>query len=900
MTALDKKQQMQTISELIDSLVEFTGPVLLQPGSTDTVSYAGEELHSKISQLARGLIEKGLSSGDRVVVSGPATPAWIIVVMAVIRAGGQAVPLDDQTPAAEVQHIFEDCEPEFVFLSAEKLEILREAEIQFPDSLYLLDNQSDEIAKWDSLQSSKPLVEVDSSPQTTVMLFYTSGTTGIPKGVPLTSNNLLSSVRAIEAAGLARAGDRMLIPLPFHHVYPFVIGLLTPFYLQIPLILPEAQTGPAIAQALYQGDASIVVGVPRLYRALFEAINDKLSNLPVGLNWLMQGLLKLSYFLRRRLSLRVGKQLLFLFHRKFAPNLRLLASGGSPLDQNLAWSLEALGWKVAIGYGLTETSPLLTLMLPRHARFDTVGRPLPDVELKIVDSSDQQPELEEGEVLARGPNVFSEYYNLPDETEKAFVDGDWFRTGDIGKLDSENFLVLEGRASTMIVTEAGKNIHPDQLEDFYQQHSFIEEIGILQFEGKLVGLVVPDLEEIRQQGENDPRLAINTVLKELARDLPSYKRLNDFQLSRDELPRTRLGKLRRHLLAERYGEISSGETAEKSRGKPVEIFELSSDDQKLLDDPDSRAVWDWLTEKYSDYSLTFSSNFQFDLNVDSLEWVNLTLKISQLTGIDLSEEKILQIETVRQLFETLDQVRTEDAKRVNKRIFAQPEAVLGEDKLRWLQPRPLPLKILRRMLYWLNRGTVGQLFWVRSSGLENLPESGNFVLAPNHLSYLDPFVLAAVLDYSTLSQTYWAAWQGVAFNNPLVRLFSRTAGAVPIDPLQSLVSSLAYGSAVLQRGNNLVWFPEGRRSPDGKIQKFRLGLGLLLSNLSVPVVPVYINGTYEALPRGNFLPRPRPTYVRFGRPLNPNSLLGDKSDKQGYQLLMDKLQEAVEQLARDN
>jgi long-chain acyl-CoA synthetase len=160
-------------------------------------------------------------------------------------------------------------------------------------------------------------------------------------------------------------------------------------------------------------------------------------------------------------------------------------------------------------------------------------------------------------------------------------------------------------------------------------------------------------------------------------------------------------------------------------------------------------------------------------------------------------------------------------------------------------------------------------------GLENLPDEGQYIIAPNHVSYLDPLVVAAALRRDELRRTYWAGWTGAAFGNPLTRLVSRLAQVVPIDPDRAGLSSLAFGAAVLKRGQNLVWFAEGERSRTGSLQPFKPGVGMLLGHYPVPVVPVFIRGTYEAMPRGRFLRRLQKVTVSFGEPVEPFGLDGD-------------------------
>jgi long-chain acyl-CoA synthetase len=196
-------------------------------------------------------------------------------------------------------------------------------------------------------------------------------------------------------------------------------------------------------------------------------------------------------------------------------------------------------------------------------------------------------------------------------------------------------------------------------------------------------------------------------------------------------------------------------------------------------------------------------------------------------------------------------------------------------------------------MFFVNRMLMLGPFRMRVEGLENLPHKGPFIIAPNHVSYLDAFAVAAALHHSVLRRTYWAGWTGAAFGNPLTRLISRLAQVVPVDPGRPGLSSLAFGAAVLRRGQNLVWFAEGERSPTGSLQPFKAGVGMLLGYYPVPIVPAFIRGTYEAMPRGRFLRRLKKVTVTFGDPVDP---LGLDEASRSQDRIVEVLHERVAEL----
>ncbi len=711
-------------------------------------------------------------------------------------------------------------------------------------------------------------------------LFYTSGTTGTPKGVPLTHRNMRFEVDVLVASGIVNPDDRVLLPLPFHHVYPFVVGMLTGLAAGLPLILPRALTGPQIVEAIRGGRASVIIGVPRLYTAMFTGIAGRVASRGKVPAALFQALLWLSVTLRRSFKVKAGRKLFASLHQTVGPDLRLLVSGGAALGTEMAWKLQGLGWTVATGYGLTETAPMLTINEPETGRLKTAGKAVAGVELRIDRTTlvDRGAETMAGgdgsglgEVQARGPNIFAGYLNLPDETKKAFTKDGWFRTGDLGAITDDGFLSLSGRLSTMIVTEGGKNVYPEDVEDAYLASPLIREIAVLEREGKLVGLIVPETKALPPGDASAQHEAVSAALREISRKLPSYQRLGDFVLSVETLPRTRLGKPRRHLLAERYDRAARGEAPMAARAHPLAVEDMAAEDRTLLEDEAARAAWDYLAEKYANEPLSPESNLQLDLGVDSMEWLNLTLEIAQRTGVELDEGAIGRIETVRDLLVEVGQAK-EAGPGANAALLDNPEAAINEADRRWISPLSPAEQRTAKILFAINRFLMTKLFRLEATGHENLPAQGPYLMAPTHASLIDPFAIGAALDYPRLRRTYWAGWTGIVFNTPVRRWFSRICQVVPIDPDRAVVSSLALGGAVLKRGDDLIWFPEGQRSPDGTLQPFRAGVGLLLAHVPVPVVPVVIEGAYEAWPRDKLLPRLRPIRVRICPPVDPKAL----------------------------
>ncbi len=897
----------KTLQELIDALHERGDrPFLIQFQKEGTRQWSYAELSDHVYPVAAGLRAAGIQPGDPVGLMAELSFDWIVACLATLRAGAAAMPLDIQFSDDVLKGVIEDSGTKLVFTTPDQAERVTAASADV--RVVLLDSDESEERSLLNLYQDNGGEIPAVGPEDRAALFYTSGTTGPPKGVPLRHRNLTFQLDAIGREKLISEGDRVLLPLPLHHVYPFVLGIFIPLSLGLPIIRPKSLTGPQVIRAIREGDVTVVAGVPRLYKALFEGIQTQIQSGGNIVSGVFDRMLRWSGSLHDRFGVNAGRYLFGFIHKRFGPELRLLASGGSELNPELARKLMGLGWEVAIGYGLTETAPLLTLNLPADFRIGSVGKIVPGVDIRIDESA--KPGEEEGgtvtvngrsdfgEVMASGPNVFEGYLNLPEKTAEALTDDGWFRTGDLGYVE-DGYLYLVGRSSTMIVTEGGENVQPDNIEEVFEQSPVIREAGVLQKENRLVALFVPELNEIPERDPDGIEKAMKNAVSNQSRQLPSYQRIGDFAITRKALPRTRLGKIRRHILPDRYDEAKQeAEAGEQIRTGPMSPDEMSNEDRALLDSRAAKETWDWLVERYPDQPLTPDTSPQVDLGIDSLEWLNITMELRQRVGVELDEEAIGRIETVRDLLREVSEAAEGGAAVPKSPPLEQPETALTAQQQRWLEPLPPGLAALARGLYQFNRLVMRSVFQLRFEGADRIPEQGPFVISPNHVSYLDPFAVASALPYRQLRRTYWAGWVGVAFKNPLFRLVSRLAQAIPIDPQRGVFSSLAFAASVLKRGQNLIWFPEGGRSPDGELKPFKPGIGLVLDRYNVPVIPVFLHGPHEAMPVGQFMPRPGPITVVFGEPVQPEQLKEEGEGKAPQDQIASALHDRVERLGR--
>ena len=855
---------MHTLQDLLPGFSALgEKPAVISMGGIGAEAMSYAELARQVARLAHGLRDSGLERGEAVAILAPNSAAWIVASLAVVAAGGLLVPLDLRLPPKLLAHEIADSGCTRVFTSREALSNLEQATPEGRTlEIYRLDNADADATgrSWRSLLSDETGALPVLTPDAPAVLFYTSGTTGLPKGVPLSHRNLLANLEGLRGQNLAYPGVRALLPLPLHHVYPFMVGMLVPLDGGATIVLPAGATGPEILRASRLGRATALVGVPGLYEAMVTAIRRRIETRGKLSARLFTWLFAVSLWLRRRFGWRLGRLLLYPVHRGIGPRLRIVASGGAALRDEVAWDLEALGWQVLTGYGLTETSPIISFTGLGRGRIGSAGRPLAGLEIRFAPVEG----LPGGEIQVRGPNVFAGYRNRPDATERAFTPDGWFRTGDLGEEDSDGYLRILARVDEMIVLAGGKNVQPEDVEERYQESPHLREVAVLERDGRLSALVVPDVTAIRRTGAGAMNEVVRSELARVSRTLRPHERVSDYRITLDSLPRTSLGKIKRHLLPDLFD--GAGKTADLAA---LEESALSDSDRSLLSSATARAVLETLRQLAPERAVTPDADLQVDLGIDSLAWVSLTLELER-QGVYLDEAAIGRLTTVRSLLEATFEAKEQAFGRAG-------EGPIPAQQLLWLEPTGPVLQRLGLLLLVLNRSIFRWLFRLRATGVDRLPRGGPFVLTPNHASFLDVFALAAALPSRVLVETYWAGTVDYLFNSRLRRAFSRLAHVFPIDPVKSPVSSFLMGAEVLKRGRILVWFPEGRRSPDGQLRPFMAGIGRLVQEPGWLVVPVHIGGTFEAWPRGRRFPRLRRLSVAFGEPISRDDLIAGGS-----------------------
>lgn len=858
-----------TLTDLAGSFEARDGaPAILafRENGVDELSYA--RLAAELRDAAARLSAHGIGPGDMIALCAPNTPEWIAAYFGIVCLGAAAIPLDYQSGPGYLGAVLAHARPKLVLTTQRRADDI-ERELGAPLDCLLLDAPASDPRAWRADGAPERVELAAVSADDLASLLYTSGTTGSPKAVPLTHGNIAANLEALVEARLVSARDRVLMPLPLHHTYPFTVGLLTPLSAGACVILPAGVSGPEISRASTEAGATVLLAVPRLCAVLWSSIESAARGRSGLATRTFFGLLRLSVALRRYTRLSIGKLAFRPLHRRLGTKLRLIGCGGAKLDPELERNLDALGWRVLTGYGLTETSPVLTFNRPSATKLGTEGRPLRGVEVRIAPAE----ELAHGEILARGPNVFGGYWRDEAHTREVFTDDGWFKTGDLGWVDRDGYLHIAGRSKEVIVLPDGKNVYPEEIEKIYAESPLIRELAVLEHDHGLAALIVPEDDAVRAAGALRGAELLKEALEELSPRLAPYQRVSAFRVTREALPRTQLGKLRRHLLEDRYERAASSSSGEAA--------EPTDEDRALLAKSPMREVWAWLAQRFPDRELTLDTSPQLDLRVDSLEWVSLTLELERRFDVALTAEAVSRIMTLRDL---LDEVGR-----------AEPASARATTDAPVTLPDP-PIPIVGTLVLAIARLVMRLGFRVRVTGRERLAGDHVFVITPNHASYLDPLAVAAALPWSRLRKTYWAGWVGKMYAGRISRFLSRATRVFPVDPDRDLAGAIKTARALLERGHDVVWFPEGRRSADGALESFQGGIGLLLENGDALAVPTAIHGTHALWPRDRKRPKPGSVSVTFGEPRSADALRAAGDGDTDGEKIRNGLQDAVARL----
>jgi long-chain acyl-CoA synthetase len=829
-----------------------TAMINVAEGSVRNLSYG--QLFDQVQRLAGWLRRHGLEKSDRGLIIMENRPEWPVSYFGLLLAGGIAVPVDLQSRPEYLQYILAQTRAKVVFASAKAplAEIARAPSVQHLVVLGDPPPCQAQAVPFQELLASPPAADLPELQATDLAsIIYTSGTTGPPKGVMLSHKNFAANYQGLTALEAVTSQDNILALLPLFHAFPFTATLILPLFSGATVTFIDTLKAEPVLRCLKDQQVTILPVTPQVLQHFYQGIAKKISSLPLGLGRVLHWALDLS----RRWRARSGSDLTGLLTRSFRQALgsqfRFFVSGGAKLPQEVAGNFAKLGFTVLEGYGLTETAPVVSINPPDAPRFGSVGRPLAGVEVRI----DQPNDFGVGEILIRGDNVMAGYFDN-DEATRAVMPAGWFKSGDLGRLDADGYLFVQGRAKDIIVLSSGKNVSAEEVGNHYLQAPAIKEIFVLPDakDEKLVAVVFPDFDYFRRTGETDVYHRVKWYLDLYSQQLEPYKRIRDFVLTNQELPKTRLGKIRMQEAAKIY-QARAGKLYEAKKSALAENLS-----------PTGVTVVHLLLEKTGEQLIALDDHLELDLGLDSLALVELAAALEEHFQIAIPEDGFANLFTLAELIRFVEsqEPQGQEIAVLQQRSWTE---ILRQEPPPALQDRialdhPWPARLFNLGCSWVFGFLAWALFRLQAQGQAHVTSQAA-LLCPNHVSFGDG-VLVFLKTPPHRRQDLFFLGTTLYFDLPVVRHLVKALRVIPVDSARHLVDAMQASAYVLRHGKTLCVFPEGARSVTGELLPIKKGVVILAKELNVPIIPAYIQGAHEAWGPTRAFPRPYPVKVSFG------------------------------------
>lgn len=752
-------------------------------------------------------------------------PEWVYSFYSVWDKKEVNVVLDASSNPNEIAYVINDSQPKTIicsdFSEERILEAITIANYQDKAKIINIDKENIDFnsigSEYDNVTLQNP--EGD---ETAVML-YTSGTTGSPKGVMLSSNNIIGEIDGIVEKDVLQASDQMIALLPFHHILPLMATLLLPLREGASIVFVEKIASKEILDVLEKNNISVMVGVPRVFKLFYDSIKQQIQ---------AKFITRKIYAIAEKInSKRFSRMIFSKVHKKFGGHLNVMVSGGAKLDPEIATFFNVLGFTVCEGYGLTETSPVLAVNSIKYNKVGTVGKALYNTELKIVDE----------ELWVKGPQIMKGYYNKPEKTAEVMTEDGWFKTGDLAEIDKDGYLTIRGRKNSMIVLSNGKNIDPETVENKIMGLSgpLIKEIGILGHEDKLAAIIVPDLLEFRKQGINNIQTYLKDIIENYNLTASNYKKVLDYKLVEDELPKTRLGKTKRFMLPDLY---------KKDEKVKEKVEEPQTQEYQAIKE---------FVAKLKGFEPGPEENLELDLGMDSLDKVELLAYVESTFGIKIDEEKFAEMPNLKLLSEYISEkaeffMNSEvDWKKI---IDKAPNR---EIKNGWL------INALRPLIYVILK-MYFRLKIDRTNKISDEPQ----IFVSNHQSFVDALVLGALIPSKIQKKTFFLAinWY---FKKGIMKYVADNGNIILVDIDKNVKETVEEIALHIKNGKNVLIFPEGARTKNGKVGKFKKVFAIIAKELNVDVQCLGIKGGYEAYSRFMKFPLPKRIEVTVLEKIKP-------------------------------
>jgi long-chain acyl-CoA synthetase len=752
-----------------------------------TRTWRYRDLGTTVPCAASVLRDAGLQEGDRAIVWSVNRPEWGIAFLAIAHAGGVAVPLDVRHTVEFGQKIVAQTEAKLVIASRQTEASARELglPIVFVETIP------------DQARRSRPLPPATVTRDTLAEIVFTSGTTGEPKGAMLTHGNLMSNATTMTRVLSFDEKDRLLSVLPLSHLYEQVLGFLGPMVVGASIVYPVSRQPAVLIRTFRDFKVSVLLIVPQGLRLLDAAIERRVD----------QSGKRATFDRAHRWARRAPRRIRRLLFRpvlgEFGGRLHTIGVGASALEVDVARRWTEMGIDVLQGYGATEMGPVVSFTRPERNVLGTVGEPIPGVEARIAG---------DGEILARGPGRFLGYWKNPDATAAAIDADGWYHTGDLGAITPQGMLTFRGRKKDMLALPDGQKVYAEDVEAILRDDERVTDAAVVGWPLG-AGLKVHAVLLL-----DDPSLEDDIVATANGRLAPHQQVRGSTVWPDPDLPRTHTLKVRKPDILARLAELERPGSAPI----PGAASKVRRENVDAAVDPVLAVVASVAGRNASDVPMT--ARLSTDLDLDSLRRVELLGVIEEELGVFVDDDALQPDATVADLAVLVEAARTAKAA---LRAWRWP-----------LSPVVRAVGLASQVL--LIYPFVHLFYRVRVSGMERIrPDDGPFLLTPNHCLHLDNGIILARLPFAIRWKLSVAAAADTIYANPIQGvLASVLANAFPLQREGGVRKSLELLGQRLDKGYNILIYPEGKLTVGGPLQPFKAGAGLIAVEGGTPIVPV--------------------------------------------------------------
>lgn len=755
-----------------------------------------------IPRAASVLAAAGVERGDRVILWSVNRPEWGIAFFALAHAGAIAVPLDARHTVDFARKVAAQTEAKLVIASKQTAASARALGLPIVWVETLPDHA----------RRAEPLPPPSIGRDDLAEIVFTSGTTGEPKGAMISHGNLLACASSMAKVFPIGTDERLLSVLPLSHLYEQVIGLITPLLAGASVVYPVSRQPAVLIRSFRDFRVTLLLIVPQGLRLLDRNIERRVDE--EGRRTTFERLHRIARYLPNPLRRIVFRPVL----SRFGGHLRTIGVGASALDVELAQRWEEMGIAVLQGYGATEMSPVVSFTRLGANRLGTVGQAIPGVEIRIAD---------DGEILANGPNRFSGYWRNPEATAAAIDADGWYHTGDLGELSADGFLTMRGRKKDMLALPDGQKVYPEDVEAVLVTDERITDATVV---GWPLG---PDLRVHAVLLLDDPTLAAAVVTAANGRLAPHQQIRGHTVWPDPDFPRTHTLKVRKHEVIARLAALTQADAGDRvagagalsaTAGGEVDAVKLAHGREADTGDPLIELIATIVDLPPS--AIREDARLSSDLNLDSLQRVELLGLIEEELGAYVDDDALEPDTTVAGLAALVEAAR--GAKRDDS-IYGWP-----------LSPAVRAVGLGFQIAIM---GPLVHVFYrVRTTGAEHLHGvEGPVLFIPNHCLHTDNAIVLSRLPVGWRWKLSAAAAADTIYANP-VRGFlaSVLANAFPLRREGGVRHSLELLGARLDRGFNILLYPEGKLTLGGPLQPFKAGIGLIAIEGATPIVPMKI------------------------------------------------------------